>query len=333
MAKKGSLSHIWKELMDVEQILLTTHVRPDGDGIASELALAMILRMEGKTVYIANHDHTPEMYQWLPGAHSIITVTEKGRGRLPKRFDLAVLLDCSSESRIGMASEIVRRAPRIISIDHHENTECFRDYCYVNTDASSIGEIIYKLIPDPYRYLNSDIAACLYTSILWDTGSFAYSNTSTRVFRIVSRLLEYDVDPAYVYSRVFNSKSIAHFRLLGEALKLLKLDGSGRIASLIIPLSVYTEIGANEEDNEGILEVLKGLKDVDLIIFLRQLNEKMMKGSLRSVNRINCNYLANLYGGGGHLKASGFVIEANVKQKGPAIIERLIGEVYEKGWT
>jgi phosphoesterase RecJ-like protein len=333
MAKKGKLNHIWKELMDVERILLTTHVRPDGDGIASELALAMILRMGGKTVYIANHDKTPEMYQWLPGAHSIITVTKKGGGRLPKRFDLSVLLDCSSESRIGMASEIVRRAPRIISIDHHENTECFRDYCYVNTDASSIGEIIYKLVPDPRRYLNSDIATCLYTSILWDTGSFAYSNTSTRVFRIVSRLLEYDVDPAYVYSRIFNSKNIAHFRLLGEALKLLKLDGSGRIASLIIPLSVYSEIGAKEEDNEGILEVIKGLKDVDLIIFLRQLNETMIKGSLRSVNRINCNYLANLYGGGGHLKASGFVIEGNVKQKGIAIIERLIGEVHEKGWT
>lgn len=333
MVKKGKLNHIWKELMNVERILLTTHMRPDGDGIASELALALILRMEGKTVYIANHDQTPEMYQWLPGAHSIITVTDKRRGRLPKRFDLSVLLDCSSESRIGMASEIVRRAPRIISIDHHENTECFRDYCYVNTDASSIGEIIYKLIPDPRRYLNRDIAACLYTSILWDTGSFAYSNTSTRVFRIVSRLLEYDVDPAYVYSRVFNSKSIAHFRLLGEALKLLKLDDSGKIASLIIPLSVYTEIGAKEEDNEGILEVIKGLKDVDLIIFLRQLNATMIKGSLRSVNRIDCNYLANLYDGGGHFKASGFVIEGNVKQQGPAIMERLIGEVHEKGWT
>jgi phosphoesterase RecJ-like protein len=333
MARKGKLNHIWKELMNVERILLTTHVRPDGDGIASELALALILRMEGKTVYIANHDQTPEMYQWLPGAHSIITVTEERRGRLPKRFDLSVLLDCSSESRIGMASEIVRRAPRIISIDHHVNTECFRDYCYVNTDASSIGEIIYKLIPDPRRYINSDIAACLYTSILWDTGSFAYSNTSTRVFRIVSRLLEYDVDPAYVYSRIFNSKSIAHFRLLGEALKLLKLDDSGRIASLIIPLSVYTEIGAKEEDNEGILEVIKGLKNVDLIIFLRQLNDTMIKGSLRSVNRIDCNYLAKLYAGGGHLKASGFVIEGNVKQQGPTIIERLIGEVHEKGWT
>ena len=332
MTKRGRLSQIWKELMDVERIVLTTHVRPDGDGIASELALASILRMEGKSVYIVNHDATPEMYKWLPGAQSIISVTERGKGRIPRKIDLSVLLDCSSESRIGMASEIVRRAHRIISIDHHENTECFRDYCYINTDVSSIGEILFKLLPDLKLYLNHDIATCFYTSILWDTGSFAYSNTSTRVFRIVSKLLEYDVDPAYVYSRLFNSKSIAHFRLLGEALKLLKLDSTGRIAYLIIPLHLYTEIGAKEEDNEGILEVIKGLKEVDLIIFLRQLDEKMMKGSLRSVNRIDCNYLAYLYGGGGHLKASGFVIEGEVKKKGPVIIERLIGEVYEKGW-
>ena len=332
MTKQGSLSQIWKEFMDVERILLTTHVRPDGDGIASELALAGILRQEGKNVYIVNHDATPEMYKWLPGVESIVSITGRGRGRIPRRLDLSVLLDCSSETRIGAVAEVVRKSPRIISIDHHESTDCFRDYCYVNTNVSSIGEILFNLLPDRKRYLNHEIATCLYTSILWDTGSFAYSNTSTRVFRIVSKLLEYDVDPAHVYNRIFNSKSIAHFRLLGESLKLLKLDSTGRIAYLIIPLHLYTEIGAKEEDNEGILEVIKGLKDVDLIIFLRQLDENMMKGSLRSVNQIDCNYLAHLYGGGGHLKASGFVIDGEVKEKGPVIVERLIGEVYEKGW-
>jgi phosphoesterase RecJ-like protein len=332
MTRKGSLSQIWKELMDVERIVLTTHVRPDGDGIASELALASVLRKEGKSVYIVNHDATPEMYKWLPGAKSICSAAEGYRGRIARKIDLSVLLDCSSESRIGEASEIVRRAPRIISIDHHESTDCFRDYCYINTEVSSIGEILFRLLPDRKRYLDQDIATCLYTSILWDTGSFAYSNTSTRVFRVVSKLLEYGVDPASVYNRIFNSKSIAHFRLLGEALKLLKLDSTGSIAYLIIPLQLYTEIGAKEEDNEGILEVIKGLKDIDLIIFLRQLDRKIMKGSLRSVNRIDCNYLASIYGGGGHLKASGFVVEGEVKEKGPVIVERLIREVYEKGW-
>lgn len=332
MPKCGTLSQTWKELMDAKQVLLTTHVRPDGDGIASELALALILRKEGKRVHIVNHEQTPEMYCWLPGAKDILSHADAGGDSIPKSFDLAALLDCSSDSRIGTVAQIVKRASRIISIDHHENTDCFRDYCYINTDASSIGEILFRMLPHPGRYLTREVATCLYTSILWDTGSFAYSNTSAKVFRIVSRLLDCGVDPAHVYAMVFNSKSLAHFRLLGEALKLLKIDKSERIVSLIIPLSVYRKVGAREEDNEGILEVIKGLKDVDLIIFLRQLNPKKLKGSLRSVNKINCNHLANLYGGGGHLKAAGFVIDGDVERMGPAIVDRLAGEVYEKGW-
>jgi phosphoesterase RecJ-like protein len=140
------------------------------------------------------------------------------------------------------------------------------------------------------------------------------------------------VNPANVYARIFNSKSLAHFRLLGEALKLLKIEDPGQVVSLIIPLSLYRKIGAKEEDNEGILEVIKGLRDVELIIFLRQLTKETMKGSLRSVHRVDCNYLASLYSGGGHLKASGFVIEGDVEKQGPAIISRLVMEVQRKGW-
>jgi phosphoesterase RecJ-like protein len=328
----GTLSHTWKELLDAERVVLTTHVRPDGDGIASELALAHILRKNAKQVRIVNHDQTPEMYQWLPGAERIVSLDDGADNPLPAHFDLGVLLDCASESRIGKAARVVARSSRIISIDHHENLGCHRDYCYINTDASSIGEILYRLLPDPAAYLDRDIATCLYTSIIWDTGSFAYSNTSAKVFRIVSRLLKYGVDPAHVYAMTFNSKSLAHFRLLGEALKKLKIDDSGRIVFLIIPLSVYRDVGAREEDNEGILEVIKGLKNVDLIIFLRQLTPEKFKGSLRSVNRIDCNYLANLFGGGGHLKASGFVQDGDVERAGRSVVDRIIGEVHEKGW-
>jgi len=333
MPKRGTLSDIWKELVKAERVVFTTHVRPDGDGIASELALARVLRKKGKRVLIVNHDQTPEMYRWLPEAETIMTLDGNTEAPLPEKFDLGVLLDCAGESRIGDAARVVKRASRIISIDHHESLECYRDYCYINTDASSIGEIIYRLLPDPAEYLDRDVATCLYTSILWDTGSFAYSNTSAEVFKIVSSLLEYGVDPAHVYAMTFNSKSLAHFRLLGEALKLLHIHDTGRIVSLIIPLSVYRDVGAREEDNEGIIEVIKGLKNVDLIIFLRQLTPERFKGSLRSVNRIDCNHLANLFGGGGHLKASGFVMDGDVRRMGRSIIERIIGEVHAKGWT
>ncbi len=272
------------------------------------------------------------MYQWLPAADLIIELNGEGKRDLPDHFDLSVLLDCSSESRIGGAIDIVERGSKIISIDHHESTDCLRDDCYIDTTASSIGEILFDLISELHVKLNGEIARCLYTSILWDTGSFAYSNTSAKVFSIVSKLLKYNVEPAFIYNLVYNNKSIAHFRLLGKALELLKVDRSGKIVSLLLPPSVYRDVGAQEEDNEGIIEIIKGLKNIELIIFLRQIDIHKIKGSLRSVNRVNCNYLAGLFGGGGHLKASGFTIKGDVQKDGLEIIERIIEEVIVKGW-
>jgi phosphoesterase RecJ-like protein len=332
MATKGKMSFVVKAFMDAQTIAITTHIRPDGDGIASELALYFMLRTQGKEVYIVNQDRTPEMYRWLPEADSIIELNGGGERDLPDHFDLSVLLDCSSESRIGRAIDIIKRGSKIISIDHHESNNCLRDDCYIDTSASSIGEILFDLFSELHVKLNGEIARCLYTSILWDTGSFAYSNTSAKVFSIVSKLLEYGVEPAFVYNLVYNNKSLAHFRLLGRALELLKVDQSGKIVSLLIPLSVYRNVGAQEEDNEGIIEVIKGLKKIELIIFLRQIDPNKIKGSLRSVNRINCNYLAGLFGGGGHLKASGFTMPGDVQKDGMGIIERIIGEVIKKGW-
>jgi phosphoesterase RecJ-like protein len=332
MATKGKMSVIVKAFMDAQTIALTTHIRPDGDGIASELALYLTLRAQGKEVYIVNQDKTPEMYRWLPAADSIIELDGEGGSDLPNHFDLSVLLDCSSESRIGGAIDIIKRGLKIISIDHHESTDCLRDDCYIDTSASSIGEILFDLIYELHVQLNREIAHCLYTSIIWDTGSFAYSNTSAKVFSIVSKLLEYGVEPAFIYNLVYNNKSLAHFRLLGRALELLNVDRSGKIVSLRLPLEVYRNVGAQEEDNEGIIEVIKGLKNIELVIFLRQIDPYKIKGSLRSVNRVNCNFLAGLFGGGGHLKASGFTIKGDVQKDGMEIIERIIEEVIEKGW-
>jgi phosphoesterase RecJ-like protein len=332
MTMKDKMSVIVKAFMDAQTIALTTHIRPDGDGIASELALYLVLRAQGKNVYIVNQDKTPDMYRWLPAADSIIELDgEMGRG-LPNHFDLSVLLDCSSESRIGGAIEIIKRGSKIISIDHHESNNCLRDDCYIDTTASSIGEILFDLISELHVKLNSEIARCLYTSILWDTGSFAYSNTSAKVFSIVSKLLEFGVEPAFIYNLVFNNKSLAHFRLLGRALELLKVDSSGKIVSLLLPLAVYRNMGAREEDNEGIIEVIKGLKNIELVIFIRQIDPYKIKGSLRSVDRVNCNYLAGLFGGGGHLKASGFTVKGDIQKDGLEIIERIIEEVIRKGW-
>ncbi len=314
-------------------IILTTHVRPDGDGIASELALYKILKKEGKNVYILNNDDTPNMYKWLPDSNSIVVFDD----RVSEDFksidiDLSILLDCSNQNRIGRVVEIIEKSKFIISLDHHEDSDCYRDYCYVDPKVSSIGELITDLIPEIWKIMDKDIALCLYVSILTDTGSFSYGNTTPKVLNIAAKLLSYDLKPDYIYRKVFNNKSLSYLKLLGKALDRLEAVENGRIVYVTIPLSVYKETGAVEEDNEGILEVIRSLKDMELIIMLRELDERKFKGSLRSEGKINCNHLAKMFGGGGHFKASGFIVEGNVDEDGYKVIKKIIDEVRRQGW-
>ncbi|MCK5569891.1 MAG: DHH family phosphoesterase, partial [Spirochaetes bacterium] len=131
MSKKGNKNVVWKMFKESHVIVLTTHVRPDGDGIASELALYFILSSMGKVVYIINQDRTPDIYSWLPDADRIITLEENDSIQLPA-IDLTVLLDCSSSNRIGRVYDLFKDSKKIISLDHHEDSECFRDYCYID---------------------------------------------------------------------------------------------------------------------------------------------------------------------------------------------------------
>jgi phosphoesterase RecJ-like protein len=336
MSMRGKQDAFWKQVLEAETILLTTHVRPDGDGIASELALSRILKSLKKKVYVLNQDRTPDMYRWLPGGDEILTLEERfssvERTFLPNSIDITILLDCSSMDRIGEVSAHLGNARRIMSLDHHEQSESLLHDCYIDPDVSSIGELLYLLIPNIQEYMDKDVATCLYVSILTDTGSFAFSNTTKRVFEIVSSLMDYGVEPDYAHRMIYNRRSIQHFRLLGKALERMKIDETGQIVHVALPLSVYTETGADNEDNEGIIEVIRGVKDCKLIIMLRQLDEKRLKGSLRSTDSINCVHLARIFGGGGHFKASGFVVSGTVNERGPSIVEQILAEVREMGW-
>ena len=332
MSVKGNKDRCWEMIRNSDSIILTTHVRPDGDGIASELALYQILIRLGKSrVYIINQDEPPEIYKWLPYSENIQILSDINPDDI-KNIDLSILLDCSDGDRIGKVKEFIGKSDKIISLDHHEDSDCYRDYCYVDTDASSIGEIIVGIVPDIWNMMTKDIAICIYSSILTDTGSFSYSNTSPKVLMISSKLLNIGIRPDYVYRKIYNNKSVKYLKLLGKTLDRLENTESGKIVYVSMPLSIYKEIGATEEDNEGILEVIQSLKEVELIVLLRQLEENRFKGSLRSEESVNCNHLAKMFGGGGHFKASGFVLKGNINEDGHRVIKKIIGEVKKQGW-
>ena len=332
MSVKGDKKRCWEIINNANVIVLTTHIRPDGDGLASELALYQILKILGKNkVYIVNQDKTPEMYKWLPNTEKIQLLDEINPEDF-KKIDLSILLDCSNGDRIGKVNELIKKSNSIISLDHHEDSDCYRDFCYVDTGVSSVGELIVDIVPDIWSIITRDIALCIYVSMLTDTGSFSYSNTSPNVLEIASKLIKTGIKPSYVYRKIYNNKSFKYLKLLGKTLDRLESVENGKIVYVIVPLTIYKEIGATEEDNEGILEVIRSLKNLELIILLRELENGMLKGSLRSEETVNCNHLAKMFGGGGHFKASGFVINGNINEDGHRIITKIIDEVKRQGW-
>lgn len=329
--QQPSGNEVWNTLLNAERLLLTTHLRPDGDGIASELALFMVLRSLGKDVVIVNQDPTPEIYTWLPHAERILVYEPGMEDTLPPP-DVAVLLDCAARSRIGESFRAVRKAPVIVCIDHHELIECIGDVRYIDSRASSIGEILYFLIPEIDRYLDERIAVCLYTSVLTDTGSFSHANTTERVFHIAARLIRHGVNPELVHRKVYRDKRFTHFRLLSRALDRMKTAESGKIVYSILPRTVYLETGANEEDNEGILDVMKALRGAELFVLLRQVDAERFKVSMRSTDYVSCSELARMFGGGGHARASGFSRRGSVEKLGERIMRRIIAKVREQAW-
>jgi len=244
-----------------------------------------------------------------------------------------VLVEVRGPERLAEFADLARRKDvEVVVFDHHEGSECFRDNCYVDTSVSSIGELLFNVIPDIKRYMDNNLATYLYVSIMTDTGSFAYSNTTKKVFQIASKLIGYGIAPDYIFRMVYNNRSMKHFRLLGKALELLKADPTGKIVHVLLSLSVYQEIGAVKEDNEGILEVIRGLKNIDLVIMLRQLDKDRIKGSLRSTNFVDCHHLSKMFGGGGHFKASGFTVNGDVDRVGNDIVRKICEEVNRLGW-
>jgi phosphoesterase RecJ-like protein len=322
---------VWRILSGAGRVLLTTHLRPDGDGIASELALFMVLRSLGKEVIIVNQDPTPEIYQWLPHAGAI-TVYEPGTEETHPPPDVAVLLDCAARSRIGESYRVVAKAALVVCVDHHEMTECMGDVRYIDPRASSIGEMLYHLIPGLQRFLDEQVAVCLYTSLLTDTGSFSHANTTEQVFTMAAHLVRCGVNPELVHRKVYRDKRIAHFRLLSRALDGLKTAESGKIAYAMLPHSAYRETGAGEEDNEGILDVMKALRGGELFVLFRQVDAGQFKVSMRSTDHVNCSELARMFGGGGHARASGFSIRGRVEELGEGIMRRIISAVKEQAW-
>ena len=279
--------------------LITSHVRPDGDALGSELALYHVLCGMGKDTVVYNQDTTPAVYGFLPGAKAIVHSMDAVDG-----FDAVFVLDCSDISRVGDEQDKIGSIQKIVNIDHHVSVGTFSEILLTDSRASSTGEMIYRLLKHMGIAITVDIATNIYTAILTDTGSFQYSNTGSDTFRVAADLVEMGADCRYIATNIYETKPAVQIRLMGKVLDTLQLYEGGTVGIVSVTQEMLREGGALPEHTEGLVDMVRSIHGVEIAVCCYEVSEDRFKISLRSKGDVDVEKIAGRLGGGGHKSAS-----------------------------
>lgn len=297
-----ALEQILTAIRDHRRFLVASHENPDGDAIASTLALANALREMGKDVVAFNCHGVPNDYHFLPGWEQVVTAVSPDL-----RFDVGFVLDAGELRRAG---GWIRGACRtLVNIDHHPQSENFGDIYWVDEKASATGIMVYRLLQAVGWPLSLDLATCLYTTILSDTGSFRYSNADPEAFRVAGEMVAKGVDPWAIASGLYESQEEARLRLLGLALPTLDVSPCGTFAAITVTTEMLAATGSRPEFTDRFVNYPRSVRGVEVAIFFRQLGPDRYKVSFRSKGRVDVGALARELGGGGHHNAAGAIVE------------------------
>ncbi len=296
------------QLLDAERVVITTHIRPDGDALGSQIALGLFLRALGKTVTLLNADAPPRNLEWMLDLSDVTTFT--GALKQLKRVneaDALVVVDTGTEERVGKLGPVLRDAPGAkLLIDHHPGPETWFDHQLLRTDASATGELLYDLIAEhDAGLIDAPIATALYAAIMTDTGSFRYGSTTARVHTITADLLARgDIAPEPIHVAIFDTRLPSSLRLLSRALDTVTTVYDGQLAYVVVSLEAMNASGARSDEAEGIVSYPLSLEGVRAVVLFLE-TPSGIKCSFRSKGALAINGWARAFGGGGHRNAAG----------------------------
>ncbi len=322
----NKIEAIIKILQKNNNFLITSHVNLDGDGIGSELALYLILKKLNKNPIILNQDRLPKIYDFLPGSSEAYCLEDYYIDT--KGIDVGIVLDCSNAKRIGKAYEIFKDIKTVINIDHHKSNENYGYLNYVDSSVSSVGEIIFELIRSiNIDLLDKDISTCLFTAIITDTGSFRYSNVSSKTFQISSDLTSKGIKPHLIANNIYNRNTYSGLKLLGEALSTLETDDSNYVSWLTITRKMFNDTKAKDEEIEGIIDIVTTLDNTEISILFRETKDNKVKISFRSKGNFDVNKFAGKFKGGGHQNAAGCICVGKLDKIKGKILSELFDDI------
>jgi bifunctional oligoribonuclease and PAP phosphatase NrnA len=300
------LTEVLRQIAQRDDFLLTSHARPDGDAIGSALACCQVLRAMGKQAEVVMHDPVPVIYRPLPFADQV-----RESRAVNGRYQAAIILECDSVQRTRLEGLDPERQ-FLINIDHHSTARPFAHINWIDPSACATAEMVYRLAREAGVKISADVATCLYTAVLTDTGSFAYSGTNEHTFALAQELVRLGADPALAARHVYFSNPLSKMKLLGAA--LANLHRSGSVTCMHVTRADVERCQALDEDAEGLVNYALSVAGVEVAVFFRELADGRWRVSLRSKGHVNVAAVAEGFGGGGHECASGFSLDGPLSE-------------------
>ena len=290
-----------------EQVVLITHIKPDGDALGSLFGLADILQGMGKKVFCYLEEEVPHLYGFLPGLEQVETTVEALDHFVQDAGGdiLAIALDCGDMQRLGKSGPLLRKIHPFVVIDHHKGNNGFGDLSWVEAHRSSTGEMVCDLARALGQELSASAATCLYTAIVTDTGSFRYASTSGHTHRVAAALVERGARPGFINEKLYDCYPLGRLRLMQHVLTTLAMFADEQIAVISVTNKMLAETGTTLDDTENFINLPRAVKSVRVAVFLKE-GPDCVSVSLRSRGCCDVSKVAVRFGGGGHVRASGF---------------------------
>ena len=321
---KNTFLELKNQIEKAESIIIFSHVNPDGDTLGSNLALNLMIEKyfnkKVDSVYVGN---LPDIYLYLPEYSRFKNIESIDSN---KQYDLAISVDVASKDRIVMGTQIYDKAKYKANIDHHITNIGYGNLNIIDGNAACVGMILYKIFKEWDMKISLDVAKCLYTSLMTDTGCFKYDNTTPETFILASELVELGVSPSKEYRACYETKPQSMVQFQAYVVSNAIFYNNGKIAFAKITRSDMSKFNASDDYTEGIVEVLRTSKDVEIAAILKETKEGFTKVSLRSKN-IDLTPIVLDFGGGGHKFSSGCTIKKPIAIAFDKLLTRVQNEI------
>jgi len=324
-SRRTDVSELLRLLQRSGRVILTTHLNADGDGAGSEAALLSLLLSMGKEAWIVNPTPFPDAFRFLVSEPDrILDAGNPAAGARCREADLCVVVDTGEKSRIGRVKPLVDHLTLAV-VDHHPpGPDPLGAVALRDSSAAAAGELVFDLVHANGGPWTPSVVEGLYVAILTDTGSFRFSNATPSVHRVVAELIALGASPDGLYRRVYGDVPLRRYQLLGDTLETLDRSPDGPVAWMTVPERTFRALGCTSEDLDGMVDYPRSLEGVEVGLLFREIEPGQVKVSFRSNGTVDVNALARIFGGGGHVRASGALVRGGLEEVRTRVVERAL---------